>query len=244
MSGPIQGPLSPPAVLRGPDTPFPRRGLKSAGEVCPPPKSPLLCGNLYHFIIVCPKKQAKRRPCGPFQPIFPISLLCSRPRGAKIKQKLPLFGSCPKEDHHALRCARRRPCRLGPAGEISGQPQHPPGGPCPLPPPPGGADLLSKYRRRFLHAGGAHLAAHPDLRRHVRGAGRGGVEEVLCPPLRPLRPHPGPGRRGGQSDRPGAPGLCSGHVQRPFYGLRHLQCGRYLRGGGRDRRLRLLCLFL
>ncbi len=62
-----------------------------------------------------------------------------------------------------------------------------PGGPCPLPPPPGGADLLSKYRRRFLHAGGAHLAAHPDLRRHVRGAGRGGVEEVLCPPLRPLR---------------------------------------------------------
>lgn len=25
--------------------------------------------------------------------------------------------------------------------------------------------------------------AHPDLRRHVRGAGRGGVEEVLCHPF-------------------------------------------------------------
>ena len=49
---------------------------------------------------------------------------------------------------------------------------------------------------------------------------------------------------GAVGNRPGSPGLCSGHVQRPFYGLRHLQCGRYLRGGGRDRRLRLLCLFL
>ncbi len=38
----------------------------------------------------------------------------------------------------------------------------------------------SKYRGRLLHALRAHLAARPDLRRHVRGAGRGGVEEVLC----------------------------------------------------------------
>ena len=48
----------------------------------------------------------------------------------------------------------------------------------------------------------------------------------------------------GAVGRPGPPGLCGGHVPRAVHGVRRLQCGRHLRGGGGLRRGDLLPVLL
>ena len=55
---------------------------------------------------------------------------------------------------------------------------------------------------------------------------------------------PAAGGRGGQPHRPGLSGLCGGYVPCALYGVRRVQCGGHLRGGGGDRRRGLLCVGL
>ena len=105
-------------------------------------------------------------------------------------------------------------------GEIPGGSNHPSGGTCAVSAPFAGSDLCAKYRGRLLSIFQPHLAADRDLPGNVHPAGPGGLEAPLPPSRRPGRPHPALGWGGGQSHRPGASGLCGGHVPRAVYGVR------------------------